>query len=290
MRVLAIGGTGVLGERLVPLLLGRGHDVAVMAPEDRLGRVPGGVRGVSGDLLDPGVTEVLVGELAGVDVVVNVATAIPRDFSAPGAWERNTGVRRDGTVRVLEAVVAAGVPAVVQMSVTMAYADGGDRWLTEQAPFDPDPARGSIVDPVVAMERAVTELGGDRVAWSILRGARFVGAGTAQDAVRARLREGTLHAHPDDRYVSLVHVADFAAAVTAAVERRISGVVLNIADDPLLVSDYLSRLAELDGAPKPDTSTEAVREVSHRVCSDAARQLLDWQPKAGIWPGGNDPL
>ncbi|RLK54998.1 NAD-dependent epimerase/dehydratase family protein [Actinokineospora cianjurensis] len=284
MRVFAIGATGVLGGRLVPLLLEHGHDVVVMAPDDRLGLLPEGVRGVSGDLLDPGITEVLAGELTGVDVVVNAATAIPRDFSAPGAWERNTGLRRHGTVRVLEAVLTAGVPAVVQMSVTMAYADGGDDWLTEQAPFDTDPARGSIVDPVAAMERAVTEIGGDRIAWSILRGARFVGAGTTQDAIRARLREGTLHAHPDDRYVSLVHVADFAAAVTAAIERRTSGVVLNIADDPLLVADYLGRLAELDGAPEPGTSTDAAREVSHRVSSAAARQLLDWQPRTGVWP------
>ncbi|GAA3045505.1 NAD-dependent epimerase/dehydratase family protein [Actinokineospora globicatena] len=290
MRVFAIGATGVLGQRLVPLLVGRGHDVVAMAPGDRLERLPGGVRAVDADLLDPGVTDVLTGELAGVDVVVNAATAIPRDFGAPGAWERNTQLRRDGTVRVLNAVLAAGVPAVVQMSVTMAYADGGDAWLTEQAPFDPDPARGSIVEPVAAMEKAVVEIGGDRVAWSILRGARFVGAGTAQDAIRARLKEGTLHAHPDDRYTSLVHVADFATAVVAAVERRVSGVVLNIADEPLLVADYLGRLAEHDGAPAPGTSTEAVREVSHRVSSAAARELLDWQPKTGVLPDSESPL
>ncbi|MBM7773204.1 nucleoside-diphosphate-sugar epimerase [Actinokineospora baliensis] len=284
MRVFAVGATGVLGRHLVPELVRRGHEVVVMSPGARLDRLPPGVGRVRADLLDPGITDRLTEALTGVDVVVNAATAIPRDFTAPGAWDRNTNLRVEGTARLMRAVVAADVPAVVQMSVTMAYADGGDHWLTETAPFDQDPARASIVAPVAAMEQAVRDIGGDQVAWTILRGARFVGAGTTQDTIRERIRAGTAHPHPNDGYVSLVHTADFATATAAAVERGLRGAVLNIADEPLLVADYLRGLADHEGARAPGTSTEAVREISHRVSSEAAHEQLAWRPEHGIWP------
>lgn len=85
MRVFAIGATGVLGTALVPILLDRGHEVTVMSPGSRLDTVAAGAARVRAGLLDPDAGDRLTALLDGVDVVVNTATAIPRDFAARGA-------------------------------------------------------------------------------------------------------------------------------------------------------------------------------------------------------------
>ncbi|MFD0207292.1 MULTISPECIES: NAD-dependent epimerase/dehydratase family protein [Saccharothrix] len=287
MRVFAIGATGVLGRELVPMLLAQGHEVTVMSPGSRLDTLPGAVDRVRGSLLDPDAAELLAARVRGFDVVVNTATAIPRDFAARGAWAENTRVRVEGTKVIAEAVRAGGVPALVQMSVTMAYREGGDRWLSEAEPLDTSAARATIAAPVAAMEATVRALPVDQVAWTILRAARFVGPGTVQDQQREHLRAGTLKVPGGGReFVSMVHVADFAEAVVAAVERPSRGVVLNVADEPVRNVAYLGCLAAFDDVPAPVVSLPSMRTdtVSHRVCSAAAKDALGWQPVRGIWP------
>jgi len=50
--ILVTGGTGYIGQHLVPLLVVRGHRVRVLAREQSLGRVPAGATAVVGDALD----------------------------------------------------------------------------------------------------------------------------------------------------------------------------------------------------------------------------------------------
>jgi nucleoside-diphosphate-sugar epimerase len=50
--VVLSGGTGYIGQRLVPALLARGHDVRVLARPQSLTRVPARARAVAGDALD----------------------------------------------------------------------------------------------------------------------------------------------------------------------------------------------------------------------------------------------
>jgi uncharacterized protein YbjT (DUF2867 family) len=51
-RVFVTGATGYIGGRLVPLLLGRGHDVAALVRKGSESRAPAGCRVVPGDPLD----------------------------------------------------------------------------------------------------------------------------------------------------------------------------------------------------------------------------------------------
>ncbi|MDA2811412.1 NAD(P)-dependent oxidoreductase [Nocardiopsis sp. RSe5-2] len=283
MRIFAVGATGVLGGALVPELLGRGHRVTVMAP-DRLDGVPDRAEAVAGDLLDAGTD--LAPLVEGHDAVVNVATSMPRDPSRPGAWALAGRVRSEGTPRLVDAVRRASVGRMVQMSITMAYAPGGDRWLREDAPFDPDPARRALVGPVAEMEDAVTAVPPGELAWTVLRGARFVGPGTVQDAQRDLLSRGALSVPGEEgSYVSMVHVADFADAVVAAVERGLVGRVLNVADIPVRVGDYYRALAERTGTPAPPTDPGTAPDLpSHRVWSGAAGTELGWAPRRGVLP------
>ncbi|MEV4949576.1 NAD(P)-dependent oxidoreductase [Streptomyces sp. NPDC053755] len=280
-RVVLIGGTGVLGHALVPRLLDRGHAVTVLSPGSR--PAPAGAERVVASLLDiPGGD--LADVLADADVLVNAATAVPADPSAPGAWEVNTRLREEGTRRLVEAARAARVRHLVQMSITMAYPDGGDRLLDESTPFDADPARGALVEPVRVMERTVRRESGDGPDWTVLRGARFAGPGTVQDVQRRRLLGGALPIAGDgSSWLSMVHVRDFAAAVAAAVEVRPPGMVFNVADEPLREREYVERLARAVGAPPPAYARDLTPEPSQRVSSAAAHRVLGWKPVAGIW-------
>jgi nucleoside-diphosphate-sugar epimerase len=286
MRVLAVGATGVAGRELVPLLLRRGHEVVVMAPDDRPVTLPAGAERIHSGLLDEDAEALLGAALPGCAAVVNTATAMPRDFAKPGAWEANTRVREEGTRRLVRAVRAAGVRRLVQMSITMSYPDRGEDWLDESTPHDPNPQRRAIVMPVAALEAEVRALPASEVAWTILRAARFVGPGTIQDLHRQQLREGTLAVPGDGRsFVSMVHVGDFADAVVAALEQGPAAATLNVSDEPVRIGDYLDRLAAIDGSPRPRRDPGLAPDLpSHRVDSGAARRLLAWQPCRGIWP------
>lgn len=289
--VLVVGGTGVLGRALVPLLLADGHRVTVYAPARRLHLLPAGVGRIPGDLLawdaDRRLREVLTGQ----DAVVNAAGAMPADPGSPGAWTPMARVRREGTRALARAVRWARVPRLVQLSITMAYPDGGDSWLDESTPLDPDPARAEVVGPVAAAEDAVGRLLPDGVSVLVLRAARLVGPGTFQDAQRAGLRAGRLPVRGDaDRFVSMVHVADAAAAVAAAVVRPSVTGTLNVSAEPLRVGAYFSDLARAEQAAAPRTEPDAPADLpSHRVTARAARARLGWHPVCDIVPARRAP-
>jgi len=291
LRIFAIGVSGVLGAQLVPMLLDGGHDVTAMSPGRRLDALPPGVARVRASLLDEAGEQRLAGALAAHDAVLNVATAMPRDVRAPGAWELNTRVRVKGTRRLARAARSARIGRLIQMSITMAYPDGGDAWLDESTPFDRDPSRAAIVEPVSALEAAIRELPRDEPSWTILRGARFVGPGTIQDVHRRQLRERQLAVAGDERaFVSMVDVRDFARAVVAALESGAAPqTVLNISDEPVRRGPYLDRLARIEGLDRPPRAPECAPDLpAQRVDSRRARSMLAWTPRYGIWPRSCD--
>ncbi|TQN28290.1 NADH dehydrogenase [Haloactinospora alba] len=283
MRVFAVGATGVLGGALVPMLVERGHRVTVLAP-DRLEALPPEVARVRGGLLDDHIR--LEELIAGDDAVVNLATSMPRNPAAPGAWRETSRIRGEGTSRLVTAARAAGVRRLVQMSITMAYPDGGDTWLTEDTPLDPDPARRAVVGPVAELESTLGAVSPSELAWTVLRGSRFAGSGTVQDTQRELLARGEMRIPGDGgSYVSMVHVADYARAVLAALEGDAAGRVLNVSDTPVTTGEYLTELARRTGCPPPEHDRDAAPDLpSQRVDSGAVLRELGWRPRHGIWP------
>lgn len=267
MNVAVVGGTGVLGRALVPLLEAAGISVRVLA---RRAPEPGRL-----DLLGERDAARLRQLLEGCDVVVHAATAIPRDPTAPGAWDLTARLRTQGTRRLLDAAIQAGVKRYVQQSIALAYADGGDEWIGEGAPFDDSPARAQVVRPVREMEAMVCAA---PIGWCILRGGAFVGPGTAQERTIERLRQGAEKiiaggAH----FLPLVHVADAARAFALAIEKPLNGEVLNVAGTPIRQRDYLKALAARIGVRAP-AEAPGPRPSSLRVSSEQARRIIGWQP------------
>lgn len=292
MRVAVVGATGVLGRALVPLLLQQGYSVRALARSTAKARrlFPQVAETVECDLLSVTAAE-LSPMLAGCDAVAHIATAIPRDFAAPHAWDANTHLRTDGVRLLLEASLAAGVGRYVQQSITMAYPDHGDDWITEDAPLDSSPERAQVCAPVMTMEQMVRTTPLEQLQWCILRGGAFVGKDTFQAKVIEGLRLGKeIVPCEGGNFTSLIHVSDMATAVVAALEHASAGFVFNVVDEPIRYGEYLDRLADSIGVPRPGRDKAAICPPSWRCSNQAARARLRWQPIHSILPYfGEDP-
>ncbi|HWD78119.1 MAG TPA: NAD-dependent epimerase/dehydratase family protein, partial [Kribbella sp.] len=125
MRIFVAGATGVIGRRLVPLLVAEGHEVTALS---RRSQVPG-AQTVLGDVYDADGLRDLV-SAARPDVVMHQLTDLTsRDFAANGR------IRREGTRNLVDAALAAGVPRVISQSIAWAYEPGTDP-ADEATPLD----------------------------------------------------------------------------------------------------------------------------------------------------------
>jgi 2-alkyl-3-oxoalkanoate reductase len=288
MRVVVVGATGVLGRALVPLLMEHGYAVRAIVRSTAKARevLPQGIDLAEGDLLAPHIEQQLPQMIAGCEAVVHIATAIPRDMNAPHAWEANTRLRTDGVRILLQAALQAGAKQYIQQSITMAYPDHGDEWITEEMTLDSAPHRATVCAPVIAMEDLVRTLATDRLRWCILRGGSFVGPETFQENMLANLRKGThVVAGTGQNFVSLIHVADMASAIVAALEHAPDRSTFNIVADPLREGEYLDRLADTIGVGRPSRNVTLPTPPSWRCSNQAARSILHWSPTHAIIPG-----
>lgn len=287
MNIAIIGATGLLGQALIPRLLDASHEVLALSPRpDKAETLYGKrVRTAHVDLLDPEVDQALEPVLADYDTVVNIATAIPRDFSAPNAWDANTEIRIEGTRRVLKAVLNARVPNYVQQSITLSYPDLGDEWITEETPLETNPELAWLWQPVQLMEAQLHAIDPARLKWSILRGGSFIGKDTFQMVTLDLLKQGAQKiARTGNAYSSYVRVEDMAEAVKLAIEVAPAGVTLNINDDPVLEADYLKQLADYMGAPQPEVDPDLPEPRSQRVSPQKAHEVLGWQATHSLMP------
>ncbi len=287
MRIFVAGSTGVLGRALLPILQQEGHTIRTLARSEKkveaLQRA--GIEVWQGDLLAAGIEPHLLEMLEGCDAAVHIATAIPSDMSAPGAWDMNTRLRVEGTQRLLQASLATGVKRYIQQSIIMAYPDGGDEWIYENTPLDASPQRAAINGPVIEMEDLVRDVAREQLAWCILRGGMFVGPETGQEALLAKIRDGKSTIPCDGTsFLSLIHVADMADAVSKALVQAPAGTIYTIVDEPIRSGEYLSRLAEMVGVAQPEQDYSQPCPSSWRCSNQAARTILGWEPTHGIWP------
>jgi nucleoside-diphosphate-sugar epimerase len=257
MRVFVAGGTGVLGRRLVPQLVARGHEVtATTTREGKLDVLSGlGAKGVVMDGLDA----VSVGEAvatAAPDVIVNEMTAISAthagkpDIKHFDRWFAPTvRLRTEGTDHLIAAAEATGVPQFVSQS----YADwnglreGG--WVkSEEEPLDM--LEGTPAEPAMRallhLENAVLGYGG-----TVLRYGGLYGPGATDDQVELiRKRQFPLVAGGGG-YASWVHLDDAASATVLAVEQKVIGVFNIVDDEPAPAREWLPYLAASAGAKPP---------------------------------------
>ena len=180
MRVFLAGATGVIGRRLVPLLVGRGHSVTgfVRRSADADWLYSLGAKAVVGDVFDAdGVRRAVA--LAAPDVVMHQLTDLKG-----GNREANSEMRVTGTRHLVDAALAAGVRRVVAQSIAWAY-EPGPVPATEDVPLD----LGSSGQP--AADGAGSGCpGGGGAGGAGVGGAAVRAAVRARDLVRAGRADG----------------------------------------------------------------------------------------------------
>ena len=285
MKVFVAGATGVLGCLLLPRLLAGGHSVRGIARRIPAAPPPTGVELLEADLLN----DDLIDLVSGCDAVVHIATAIPSDPASRAGWDTTAQLRTIGTRRLLDAALACGAQRYLQQSIVMAYRDGGDAWLDEASPFDESPDRAIICQPVQVMEKMVSGIASERLAWSILRGGAFVGAETAEGALVERLRAGeNVVAGDGSNFISPINVNDMASALVAALVHAPPASVFNIVDQPLRYCDYVDAIADMIGARRPTRLLTLPLPPSWRCSNRTAQTVLGWIPRERIWPDLED--
>jgi len=257
MRVFVAGGTGVLGRRLVPQLVARGHQVTATttsaAKLDLLGQL-----GAVGVVMD-GLDAASVGEAVAAaqpDTIVHQMTAIsPAHAGQPDIkhidrWFATTNrLRTEGTDHLLAAAEAAGVAHFAAQSYASWNGIRTGGWVkTEEDPLDP--GDGTIMHAgavaIRHVEDAVLGAGG-----AVLRYGGFYGPGATDDQVElVRKRQFPLVGRGTG-YSSWVHLDDAASATVLAVEQKVSGVFNIVDDEPAPASEWLPYLAACAGAKPP---------------------------------------
>lgn len=257
MRILLAGATGVIGRRLLPRLVEAGHEVTGMTRSaERAEQVrAAGAAAVIADALDEQAVRAAVAE-ARPEAVINQLTALPKRID-PRRIERdfahNDRLRSEGT-RILTTVAReAGASRLIAQSIAFMYEPGPPGTIHgEQDPLVRNPPRSfaRTAAAVKALEETVLGAGG-----TVLRYGYFYGPGSAisgEGSITEDVRRRRMPVVGSGRGVwSFVHVDDAAAATVAALSEGSGGVYNIVDDDPAPVSDWLPRLAEAVGAPRP---------------------------------------
>lgn len=287
LKVFVTGATGVLGRRVVDLLVDEGDLVFAIARSsakaDDLRAA--GAQPVVVSLFDPGA---LADAFAGIDAVLNLATAIPPAAKAARkrAWDENHRIRTVGSVAVATAAAKAGVQRLVQESLAFAYADGGDHWLDEDSRLDVPNHGVGILEAEAAIDRFRADGGGTGV---VLRFGNFQAGDAAHtiDQISLAARGLLPLFGDDDAWWPLVHVDDAATAVVAALGGP--GGVFNVAAQPATRQQIASAFAEAVGRRRVRRPPSVVARLgrsagrmlarSERVSSGRFRDATGWHPE-----------
>jgi nucleoside-diphosphate-sugar epimerase len=257
VRVFVAGGTGVVGRRLVPQLVDRGHHVtATTTSREKLNLLAQlGAEGVVMDGLDAtSVREAVAG--AQPDTVVHLMTAISvghagkPDLKHMDRWFGPTNrLRTEGTDHLLAAAEATGVSHVVAQSYASWNGIRQGGWIkTEEDPLDPLAGTGAaaLAQAIRHLEDAVLGAGG-----AVLRYGGLYGPGATDDQVELVRRRQFPLVGTAGGYCSWVHVDDAASATLLAVEQKATGVFTIVDDEPAPAREWLPYLASAAGAKRP---------------------------------------
>jgi 2-alkyl-3-oxoalkanoate reductase len=304
MRVFLAGATGVIGRRLVPLLIEKGHEVTGMTRSSQRAEAlrAMGVQPVITDALDEPAVAAAVRQAA-PEAVIHQLTSLPRRIDPRRMqrdFELNDRLRSEGTRILVDAARAAGATRVIAQSIAFAYAPGPAGTVHgESDPLyldAPEPFRRSA-RAVDSLESTVTAAGG-----VVLRFGYFYGPGSAisrggsigEDVARRRFPivgrgEGVW---------SLIHVDDAARATVAALERGEPGPYNIVDDDPAPVAQWLPALAAQLGARRPLRVPALIARIAagsygvatmtraQGASNERAKRELGWTPELSSWREG----
>lgn len=255
MRIFIAGATGAIGQRLIPQLVARGHEVTATTRSAaksellrRLGATPVIMAGLDGASVGEAVAR------AEPDAIIHQMTALAgsADLRHFDRWFSATNqLRTRGTQHLLAAARASGVRRFIAQSYTgWTNAREGGPVKTEQDVFDPSPAKAQAqtLAAIRALEDAVMAA---PLAGLLLRYGNFYGPG-ASDSLVQMVRQRRMPIVGEGTGVwSWIHLDDAASATVAALEAGLQGIYNVTDDEPARVAEWLPYLAQVIGAKPP---------------------------------------
>ena len=303
MRVFVAGGSGVIGRRLVPQLVARGHQVtATTTSAARLGLLA--QLGADGVVMD-GLDAVSVGQAVAAarpDAIVSQMTGLsathagrPNLRNADRFFALTNRLRTEGTDHLLAAAAATGVTNFVAQSAAIfnGTREGG-LVKTEEDPLEAvSPAAITGTKAISHLEDMVTKADG-----AALRYGSLYGPGAIDDQVELVRRRMFPLVGGGTGYFSWVHLDDAASATVLAVEQQATGLFNIVDDEPAPVSEWLPYLAACAGAKRPMRLPKWLARLvagemvvgmmtEGRGFSNAkAKRELGWEPRYPSWRQG----
>lgn len=234
LRVFVAGATGVIGVRLVPLLVAEGYQVSGMTRSTAKAQAvrAAGAAAVMVDVFDaPAVQRALAD--SSPDVVIHQLTDLPPNLDPrlmADATVRNARIRSEGTQHLVQAALASGARRFIAQSIAWAYAPGAEPH-SEGDPLDlaSEGPRAISVRGVAELERLT--MSSAPLAGVVLRYGQIYGPGSS----RAHA-EGSAPVH-----------ADAAAHAALLAVQRGAG-IYNVAEETPYASSRKAR-AELGWDP-----------------------------------------
>ncbi|MFI6811514.1 UDP-glucose 4-epimerase GalE [Nonomuraea sp. NPDC050328] len=294
MRLLVTGGAGYIGSVVAAQLLEAGHDVTVLddLSTGHADAVPAGARFVEGDIAEA--------PLDGVEAVLHFAakSLVGESVEFPERyWANNLG----GTLKLLDAMRAAGVDRIVFSSTAAVYGNPESSPILESAPTRPVNPYGAsklAVDTALTTFAALYGLGAVSLRYFNVGGAYQtfrerhaiethlipnvlkVAAGEKQDVSIF----GTDYPTPDGTCVrDYIHVADLAQAHLLALQACTPGEhrVYNLGNGTgFSVKQVVEVCREVTGHPIPAVVGPR-REGDPAILvasSDKIQRELGWKP------------
>jgi nucleoside-diphosphate-sugar epimerase len=299
MRVFIAGGTGVIGRRLVPQLVARGHQVTATTTSagklgllERLGAVGVVMDGLDAASLGEAVAAARPDAIVHQMTALSVAHAGKPNLRKPDRFFATTNrLRSEGTDHLLAAAEATGVTNFVAQSAAIfnGIREGG--WVkTEEDPLD-------VVEGTKAinhLEDVVVKAGG-----AVLRYGGLYGPGAIDDQVTMVRKRLYPLVGGGTGYFSWVHTDDAASATVLAVEQKAQGVFNIVDDEPAPVSEWLPYLAECAGAKPPrrlpawlarmlagEMMVDMMTNKGRGFSNAKAKRQLGWELRYPSWRQG----
>jgi len=305
MRVFVAGGSGVIGQALIPRLVAAGHDVAVttrsrlkVATLEALGAQPFVLNALDYESLAAAVRAFRP------DVLMNQMTSLPPHYNPRrlSSWYAATSrLHVEGTRNLLRAATEVGSRRFVYQSIAFMYATSGPSVVDESAALAVDAPEpfGALVRATLEGERLA--VGSPGITGVVLRYGQLYGPGTYL------ARDGDFHKQAMHRMLpilgsgggmfSFLHLEDAATSAVAALERG-SG-VYNITDDePAAAREWIQAFCREGSAPAPVRLPEWIGRTfagnfptalvtAGRGASNAKAKLeLGWSPSHPTWRAG----
>jgi nucleoside-diphosphate-sugar epimerase len=289
MRILIIGGTGLVGSYLLPELNGMDYELFALTrseeKKEKLGKL--GITGILGDIRQSGAFRDSLPDA--LDIIVNLASpgVTPGKRISP---KRKRELREDTNAifrNSMDLAIEYAIPVILPGGTS--YRTRGNEVADESWPTLRAGLTEIGLDTDVMVKNAI-DTGRPEII-QLMYGKIYGNGGLFRFMYNMMARGRSMIIGKGDNYIPNIHAADAASAIIKTIEKLPVGEKILIADDtPATQKDFTGYMAELM-KQKPPRSIPGfiirlalgkdfyhVLRMDCRVSNAKAKALLGWEP------------